>query len=297
MSDAVVVDNISKRFGDVVALDGVSLRVQEGAFVGLLGPNGAGKTTLIGALAGLVRFAGGGVCVMGHNVVSSPLAARAAIGIVPQELTYDAFFTAGEALRFQSKYYGLHGNRAWEEELLERLQLADKRHVNTRKLSGGMKRRLMIALALVHKPPLIVLDEPTAGVDINLRLSLWGFVRELNAAGHTIILTTHYLEEAEELCERVALLNKGRIVAEDKTAALLAAAGARAEARLRFDAPAPPPDAPPGRQDGDEWVFALNNAGEAEALLAAFRRANIAARDLTVRPPRLEDAFVRLMQK
>jgi ABC-2 type transport system ATP-binding protein len=207
------------------ALDDVSLRIEPGEFFGLLGPNGAGKTTLISILAGLARASQGQASVCGYDVVSDYKAARRALGVVPQELVYDPFFTVRETLRNQSGYFGLRNNDDWIDEILHNLGLSDKADSNMRALSGGMKRRVLVAQALVHRPPVIVLDEPTAGVDVDLRHTLWQFISRLNRAGHTIMLTTHYLEEAEELCGRIAMLKRGRLVALDTTAALLARVG------------------------------------------------------------------------
>ena len=219
---AIQVNSVSKRYGALVALDHVDLVINEGEFFGLLGPNGAGKTTLISIIAGLVRASSGRVAIMGHDVVDDFRAARLSVGVVPQELAFDPFFTVRETLAFQSGYFGLRGNDAWIDEVLENLGLTTKADTNTRALSGGMKRRLLVAQALVHKPPVIVLDEPTAGVDVELRQTLWDFIRRLNGEGHTIVLTTHYLEEAQALCGRIAMLKGGRVVALDTTRALLA---------------------------------------------------------------------------
>ncbi|MFC4277464.1 ABC transporter ATP-binding protein [Achromobacter aloeverae] len=207
------------------ALRDVSLTIEHGEFFGLLGPNGAGKTTLISILAGLARATSGRASVCGHDVVSDYRVARRSLGVVPQELVYDPFFTVRETLRIQSGYFGLRRNDDWIDEILFNLGLADKADNNMRALSGGMKRRVLVAQALVHRPPVIVLDEPTAGVDVDLRRTLWEFIVRLNKAGHTIMLTTHYLEEAETLCNRIAMLKGGRIVALDTTQALLARVG------------------------------------------------------------------------
>jgi len=223
---AVQVTGVSKRYvslrGDVQALSEVSLTISQGEFIALLGPNGAGKTTLIQILAGLVRPSAGTAAVMGCDVVKDPVQARRALGVVPQELVFDPFFTVRETLRIQSGYFGIRNNEAWIDELLECLGLADKAEANMRALSGGMKRRVLVAQALVHRPPVIVLDEPTAGVDVELRQSLWAFIQRLNREGHTVLLTTHYLEEAESLCNRVVLLKSGRILADEKIQDLLA---------------------------------------------------------------------------
>ncbi len=223
MVAAVSIVDVVKNFGALQALAGVSLEIGEGEFFGLLGPNGAGKTTLISALAGLVRTDSGSLSVLGHDVVKDYRKARSLLGVVPQELVFDPFFSVRETLQIQSGYFGIRNNDAWIDEILENLDLTAKAHVNMRRLSGGMKRRVLVAQALVHKPPVIVLDEPTAGVDVELRQGLWQFVRRLNGEGHTIILTTHYLEEAEALCERIALMKDGRVIVLDTTANLIAA--------------------------------------------------------------------------
>lgn len=207
------------------ALEDVSLTVEYGEFFGLLGPNGAGKTTLISILAGLARASSGTARVCGHDVVSEFKLSRRALGVVPQEIVYDPFFTVRETLRLQSGYFGLRNNDDWIDEILANLGLSDKADSNMRALSGGMKRRVLVAQALVHRPPVIILDEPTAGVDVDLRRTLWEFIARLNKEGHTILLTTHYLEEAEALCGRIAMLKHGRIVALDTTQALLARVG------------------------------------------------------------------------
>lgn len=222
MAVAVSIVDVVKRFSNVQALAGVSLEIAEGEFFGLLGPNGAGKTTLISCLAGLVRPDAGHISVLGRDVVADYRDARRLLGVVPQELVFDPFFTVRETLRIQSGYFGLRKNDDWIDEILANLDLTSKADTNMRRLSGGMKRRVLVAQALVHKPPVIVLDEPTAGVDVELRQGLWQFIRRLNGEGHTIILTTHYLEEAEALCGRIALLKQGRIVALDTTANLMA---------------------------------------------------------------------------
>jgi ABC-2 type transport system ATP-binding protein len=213
---------VEKRYGALRALAGVSLQVQPGEFFGLLGPNGAGKTTLINVIAGLARADAGRVRVLGADVASEYRRARRLLGVVPQELVFDPFFTVRETLRLQSGYFGLRDNDAWIEQVMHHLDLTGKADANMRALSGGMKRRVLVAQALVHKPPVIVLDEPTAGVDVELRQGLWQFIRGLNRDGHTIVLTTHYLEEAEEHCQRIAMLKAGRIVALDTTRNLLA---------------------------------------------------------------------------
>jgi len=213
-SPALDLVKVQKQFGKINALRGVGFSVEQGEFFGLLGPNGAGKSTLINIMGGLVRPSAGHVKVMGYDVVTQYRHSRSNIGIVPQELVYDPFFTVWEMLKIQSGYFGLgRENDNWLEELLDTLKLAEKRDENLHNLSGGMKRRVLIAQALVHRPPVVVLDEPTAGVDVELRRALWDFAHRLHKEGHTILLTTHYLEEAESMCDRIAILNKGELVA------------------------------------------------------------------------------------
>lgn len=219
---AIEFKHLSKNYGSLLALDDINLVIEEGEFFGLLGPNGAGKTTLISILAGLCRPTTGSATVMGHDVQADFRQARRLLGIVPQELVFDPFFNVRETLEFQSGYFGIKSNGDWIDEVMHHLGLTDKAQKNMRSLSGGMKRRVLVAQALVHRPPVIVLDEPTAGVDVELRQSLWKFISRLNQEGHTIVLTTHYLEEAEQLCHRIAMLKKGQIVALDSTANLLA---------------------------------------------------------------------------
>lgn len=223
MDPAIEIQRVWKSFGAMQALKGVNLQVQQGDFFALLGPNGAGKTTLINALAGLSRPDSGLLRVMGHDVIKNYQDARRNLGVVPQELVFDPFFTVRETLRIQSGYFGIRHNDDWIDDILFNLQLSDKAEANMRALSGGMKRRVLIAQALVHRPPVIVLDEPTAGVDVELRQSLWKFIQRLNREGHTILLTTHYLDEAEALCRHVAILKQGQIVAMDETRRLIQA--------------------------------------------------------------------------
>src|SRR3954469_22533761 len=218
---AIQISNVEKSYKALKALGGVSLTIEEGEFFGLLGPNGAGKTTLISTIAGLIRPDAGTVAIHGHDVVTDFRAARGKLGVVPQELVFDPFFTVRETLRLQSGYFGLKNNDKWIDEVMGNLDLTNKADVNMRALSGGMKRRVLVAQALVHKPPVIVLDEPTAGVDVELRQTLWKFISRLNREGHTVVLTTHYLEEAQAMCQRVAMLKAGRVVALDTTANLL----------------------------------------------------------------------------
>ena len=280
------------------ALDGVSLDVQPGEFFGLLGPNGAGKTTLISALGGLARADAGELRVMGHDVTRDFRHARRAVGIVPQEIVFDPFFTVRETLEFQSGYFGLRGNGAWIDELLEALALTAKARANMRSLSGGMKRRVMVAQALVHRPPVIVLDEPTAGVDVELRQTLWSFIRGLNAKGHTIVLTTHYLEEAQQLCSRIAMMREGRIVALDSTARLLAAFSERV-LRVKLEH-GELPAALAARASADAagfWRIPIVDMAHVEEALAQLREAGAAIASLEVAEPELEQVFVKIMRR
>jgi ABC-2 type transport system ATP-binding protein len=277
----------------VVALDGVDLEVEPGEFFGLLGPNGAGKTTLISILAGLARATAGRVAVLGHDVQSDYAAARRLLGVVPQELVFDPFFTVREALRIQSGYFGVRDNDAWIDELLANLGLADKSQANMRQLSGGMKRRVLVAQALVHRPPVIVLDEPTAGVDVELRQTLWQFIARLNREGHTVLLTTHYLEEAEALCGRIAMLKQGRVVALDRTSALLAGT-ASTMLRFKLDKPLPPQLTANARVTGRIVQLTAHDAREVESILAVLLAAGCEPEDLEIGRADLEDVFLEI---
>ena len=280
--------------GPFHALDHVSLDIAQGEFFGLLGPNGAGKTTLISILAGLTRATSGRVLVQGSDVQIDYAAARRKLGIVPQELVFDPFFSVREALRFQSGYFGVKNNDAWIDELLHSLGLSDKANANMRQLSGGMKRRVLVALALVHKPPIIVLDEPTAGVDVELRQTLWQFIAGLNKAGSTVLLTTHYLEEAEALCGRIAMLKRGRVVALDATSELLKAASGNVLV-FKTDSPLPPAIAAQARVTGRVVQLATQDTHGIEHHLAALREAQVDVQDIEIRRADLEDVFLRVM--
>ena len=298
MTHAIEVIDVTKRYGDLQALAGISLNVALGEFFGLLGPNGAGKTTLISILAGLTRASGGTARIMGHDVGTDYRAARRALGVVPQELVFDPFFTVREALTIQSGYFGLRDNRAWIDEIIDNLDLADKADTNMRALSGGMKRRVLVAQALVHKPPVIVLDEPTAGVDVELRQALWRFIRRLNRDGHTIVLTTHYLEEAEALCGRVAMLKQGRIVALDNTGNLLRLhSGCYVELRLGGALPAQLDALVAQRREDGAIRLALPEYAEVERVMAALREARVVVQEMEIMQPDLEEVFVQIMRK
>jgi ABC-2 type transport system ATP-binding protein len=295
MTAAVRLEGLSRRFRSVQALDGVDLEVAPGEFFGLLGPNGAGKTTLISIVAGLVRADRGRASVMGHDVVADFREARRALGVVPQELVFDPFFTVRETLRIQSGYFGLTRNDAWIDEILHHLDLTAKADANMRSLSGGMKRRVLVGQALVHRPPVIVLDEPTAGVDVELRQSLWAFIRKLNADGHTVILTTHYLEEAEALCGRIAMLKAGRVVALDTKQALLSRFSGLTVRLIARDVP-PPWRERVVRRTGDVWHVGIDRYADLEGLLAAMRTAGVDVQELALAETDLEQVFLRIMR-
>jgi len=298
MIAAIEVEQVTRCYGTLRALDAVTLTIERGEFFGLLGPNGAGKTTLIHILAGLTLATSGSARVMGHDVVGAYREARRALGVVPQELVFDPFFTVREALDFQSGYFGLRDNRDWIEEVMRHLDLTGKAETNMRALSGGMKRRVMVAQALVHKPPVIVLDEPTAGVDVELRQALWKFIRSLNQDGHTIVLTTHYLEEAEALCGRIAMLKQGRIVALDTTQNLLRRhSGCYLELRLVPDRlPESLASLVAQRREGG-YRLALRDYNAVERVVAELRANNVLIQELEVMHPDLEEVFVQIMQK
>ncbi len=297
---AIAFQTVSKVYqtakGPFQALNNVSLRIEEGEFFGLLGPNGAGKTTMISILAGLARATSGSVSVLGSDVRSDYAAARRKLGIVPQELVFDPFFNVRESLRIQSGYFGVKNNDAWIDELLESLGLADKASSNMRQLSGGMKRRVLVAQALVHKPPIIVLDEPTAGVDVELRQTLWQFVSKLNKQGHTVLLTTHYLEEAEALCNRIAMLRTGNIVALSSMADLLQSSSANV-LQFKTDSVLPADLAALARVTGRIVQMPAASTADVERLLAQLRVAGVVVEDLEIRRADLEDVFLQVMAR
>ncbi len=294
MKAAICVSGLVKQFNQVRALDGIDLEIGQGEFFGLLGPNGAGKTTLISILAGLTRATQGMAEVMGFDVARDYRKSRRALGVVPQELVYDPFFTARETLRLQSGYFGIRKNDDWIDHVLHHLGLTEHADKNMRALSGGMKRRVLVAQALVHKPPVIVLDEPTAGVDVDLRQTLWVFIRSLNREGHTVVLTTHYLEEAETLCERIAMLKQGRVVALDSTRNLLSRRHEH-QARLTLDR-APPSELALKPGAGGSWVFGFQEYGQLEQLLAAIRQTGLNVREMQLVEPALEQVFTEIIR-
>lgn len=302
MDRAIGVEGLHKWYGELHALKGIDLTVKEGEFFGLLGPNGAGKSTLINTLAGLVKASRGNAYVKSYDVVKDYRHARQSIGVVPQETVQDVFFNVRDLLRIQAGYYGLgRENWPWIEELLTILGLKDKADSYMRALSGGMKRRVMIAQAMVHKPPILILDEPTAGVDVQLRLTLWDFIQKLHARGHTIILTTHYLEEAEALCDRVAIIDKGEIAALDTKEALLAQ---HAKKHYRVTVHKPPTNLYEGmplliEEETDEllvYKFEESAEGFADGL-SMIKEQGLDIMDIQVVEPSLEQVFKELTRE
>ncbi len=299
---AIQITNVEKSYKTLKALGGVSLAIEEGEFFGLLGPNGAGKTTLISIIAGLIRPDAGSVTIQGHDVVTDFRNARRSVGVVPQELVFDPFFTVRETLRLQSGYFGLPNNDKWIDEVMENLDLTGKADTNMRALSGGMKRRVLVAQALVHKPPVIVLDEPTAGVDVELRQTLWKFISRLNREGHTVVLTTHYLEEAQAMCKRVAMLKSGKIVALDTMAALIRRISG-SQLIVNMTAGELPDDL---RQlvthnevsdHGRKYSLRINEYAEVEGILARLRESGAVIDEMQLQQADLEDIFLQIMDK
>jgi len=307
-SDAAIrIESLSKTYSGKgippkLAVDGVSLNVPRGQIFGLLGPNGAGKSTLINILAGLVTKSAGRVTIWGFNIDEHPRNAKRSIGIVPQEILFDPFFTPREALEIQAGLYGVPASQRQSDALLAAMHLTDKANAYARTLSGGMKRRLLVAKAMVHSPPILVLDEPTAGVDIELRQQLWSYVRSLNAQGVTVVLTTHYLEEAEELCDRIAIINHGRLIANEPTRELIAKAQDKAVV-VTFDrdiAGVPTNACFEDIAMVDERTLEITyrkdkvNAGE---VLAALTADGLEVVDVSTRDPDLEDVFLSLTRE
>ena len=295
---AIHIDNVKKRYGSLQALGGVSLKIGAGEFFGLLGPNGAGKTTLISIIAGLARADEGTVAIQGHDVVTDYRSARQCLGVVPQE--FDPFFTVRETLRMQSGYFGIRNNDAWIDEVMHNLDLTAKADSNMRSLSGGMKRRVLVAQALVHKPPVIMLDEPTAGVDVELRQTLWNFIGRLNREGHTVVLTTHYLEEAQALCSRIAMLKSGRVVALDSTAALIGRiSGSQLVVKLSGGKLPSSLHALVSHPDellaGEKYTLRVNHHDEVEGILTTIRDSGAKLEDLQLHQADLEDVFMQVM--
>jgi len=298
MKKAIIFNKVKKNFGKLEALKGIDLVIEEGEFFALLGPNGAGKSTLINILAGLAKPSSGSIKVMGHDVIQDYQNARRSLGVVPQELVFDPFFNVREMLRFQAGYFGKgRENDDWIDEVIEGLDLQEKANTNMRMLSGGMKRRALIAQALVHKPPVIVLDEPTAGVDVELRKRLWQFIKKLNQKGHTIVLTTHYLEEAETLCSRVAMMDQGKVVALDKTRNLLKRFSAK-NLNLRLDLKNKkiPVSVQKFIQSSDQSLitFLLEEIAEVEFIMSELKKSKIKILDMELTNSDLEKVFLKL---
>ncbi len=299
LSDLRKVYAAAGRQPEKIALEGIDLAIPAGSIFGLLGPNGAGKSTIINILAGLVRKTAGHVRIWGFDQDVNPRQARAAIGVMPQELNIDPFFTPRAALEMQAGLYGVPKSERWTDEILDLVGLRPQADSYARALSGGMKRRLLLAKALVHRPQILVLDEPTAGVDIELRAMLWANVRKLNQQGMTIILTTHYLEEAEQMCDEIAIIHRGRLVAQDTTSALL---GRMDGKTLVIEPEGAVPDTfalPPGvtldRRSNGRLAFGYRRSDtRAEAILDAVRAAGVHIGDVATEQPGLEDVFVAL---
>jgi ABC-2 type transport system ATP-binding protein len=301
MSEAAIsIRDLQKTYaGGKRALEGVSLEVPRGQIFGLLGPNGAGKSTLINILSGMVNKSGGSAVIWGFDIDKHPRNAKASIGIVPQEILFDPFFTPAETLDQQAGLYGVPQSRRRTMELLRAVHLEDKASAYSRTLSGGMKRRLLVAKAMVHSPPILVLDEPTAGVDIELRQQLWSYVRSLNQQGVTVVLTTHYLEEAEELCDRIAIINHGRLIANEETRKLVGMATEKAvEVTVDRDLTQVPVASCFDKIDIiGERTLAITyrkdkvNAGE---VLAALQRDGLGIVDVSTKEADLEDVFLNL---
>ena len=301
MPTAISVSSVNKHYPGVHALKGIDLVIERGEFFGLLGPNGAGKSTLINIISGMTRADTGTVTVMGHDVVASYRQSRHSLGVVPQEVVYDPFFNVREVLKIQSGYFGLGSeNDPWIDELLATLMLTEKASANMRALSGGMKRRVMIAQALVHKPSVVVLDEPTAGVDVELRKSLWAFIKRLHEEGHTIVLSTHYLEEAEMLCDRIGILNDGELVALDTKQNLLAR-GIGKTVRVCITTADPLPPLPESLQAkvrlAQENRLELQLQKDTDSIIEvmnALEQAGVTITDFHTEKADLEDVFIEL---
>lgn len=308
MSPAIEISQLHKTYrdkkgADKVALKGVDLAVPQGSIFGLLGPNGAGKSTMINIMAGLVLKSAGSVKICGYDIENQMRAARLSLGVVPQELVLDTFFTVREALDIHAGYYGVPKEKRRTQDIIDTLGLSDKADINSRRLSGGMRRRLLVAKALVHNPPVLILDEPTAGVDVELRVQLWNYVRKLNKEqGTTVLLTTHYLEEAEEMCDTIAVINHGEVVACDKKTTLLRSFDSK---QLVLTPDQPLADIPPALSS---WAPALDEEGRLvisykpsknsiQDILDAIRASNFSVRDLSVREADLEDVFVHLTRR
>lgn len=284
---ALEINNVSKRYGEFNALQNINFNIKEGDFLGLLGVNGAGKTTLISAIAGINKFEGT-IKINGYDVRRDIIKARKSVGVVPQEIAFDPFLTVYQTLKLQAGLYGAT-DKEWIFELVERMHLTDKINSRQRGLSGGMKRRLMVAQALVHKPPLILLDEPTAGVDVEIRKSLWGFIKELNQKGHAILLTTHYLEEVEELCNQIVMIDRGKIIAESSKKDLMnKTSNVKSNVEIEVVTPT---------LERELRTFTLDNNDELLAILTKLKADNLKIDDIRINKPTLEDIFIDYIRR
>lgn len=296
---ALAIENLSKSYDDKPVVDAVSFEIEPGEIFGLLGPNGAGKSTTINMVGGVTRIDSGRIRIFGHDNRREYRTTRRVVGVMHQEIVIDNFFTINQALKFHAGYYGVHDDPAWRSMLIERLGLGDHLHKVMIKLSGGLKRRFMIAKALIHKPQLLILDEPTAGVDVELRFTLWDFVREINRQGTTILLTTHYLEEAEQMCGRIAIMNHGRLVALEETETLVQRLGTKTlQIRLAVPMDQLPQELSSYRPElsADRTLLRLLlPAGEtAGELLQTFCRLGLELVDIETRRPALEEVFLQI---
>lgn len=295
---ALEINKVSKIYKNKFqALHEVDFQVKQGDFIGLLGVNGAGKTTLISSIAGINRF-DGEIKVMGHDVLSDVVAAKSKLGVVPQEIAFDPFLTVYQTLQFQSGLYGVKNNKRWLDEILAGMHLDDKAHANTRSLSGGMKRRLMVAQALVHKPPVIILDEPTAGVDVEIRKNLWEFISKLHHEGHTILLTTHYLEEVEKLCNQIVMIDKGRTIAKSSKNDLIAQSS---DLPVTFEI-----ETNEGQiadslaqlvigKEANKSILSVRNNDDILMILTELNKAGIKVDNMNINKPKLEDIFLKYL--
>jgi ABC-2 type transport system ATP-binding protein len=296
---SISIENLEKTYqSGTHALKGLSFEIKKGEFFALLGPNGSGKSTLINIMSGFTKKSSGTIKIAGLDIDKHREETKHIIGVVPQEISFDPFFTVNEILNFQSGYYGIKNNQKYIDEILEKLNIQDKKHIGSRALSGGMKRRLLIAKALVHKPKIIVLDEPTAGVDVELRHNLWEYITLLNKEGLTILLTTHYLEEAESLCERVAIINQGELVALDKTKKLIRSMGDEKRVTITFEKPfkALPPCLKELKATtiSDNEILLKVERGQIRKTLAHLDHCENAIDDIDIQNPKLEEIFIKL---
>lgn len=296
---ALEIINVGKKYGQFTALNNINIKIEEGDFVGLLGVNGAGKTTLISSISGINSFTGK-IEVMGYDVLSQVIKAKKNLGVVPQELAFDPFLTVYQTLKFQSGLYGVKNNKAWLDEIIQRMYLEDKINSRTRSLSGGMKRRLMMAQALVHKPSLIILDEPTAGVDVEIRKNLWEFILELHKNGHTILLTTHYLEEVEKLCNNIIMIDKGNIIATSAKNELIKKAGelgSTLQVETLYGKFSNKLNSLLLNKEGNIFTLRLDNHNQLFSILEILKNDGISLENININRPNLEDIFINYLHR